>query len=284
MVKVVTDSASDIPPQITSDLDISVVPATVMFGQKKFIDGLDLHPNEFYTMLTKERFHPLTSPAGPTAFFNVFKSIEDINEDILLITLPDDLSGFQESARIASKYIKNVSLEIISSGGVSMFQGLLVIQAAQMAQKGYSLSEIVQKIKQQRQRTSLFAIVPQFDYLIRGNRVPVAMGKIGGLLGITPLIKFIGGKNQETEKPKGIQKGIVRTVELLEKLYSRDEPLYLSIMHTVNPSDAAVLYGEIKDKFKIVEYYPSIIGPTIGANIGPGSIAVAVTPTISDIL
>ncbi len=284
MVRIVTDSSSDLPYTVVSDLNIKVVPAKINFGRKRFTDGVDMSGLDFYEKLSTEYFHPLTSPASPLDFYRVFQDLERANEDIIIITLPEYLSGFQVSARLASKYVKKVSVDIIDSGGVSMFQGLLVYQAAKLAKMGFSAGEILPRIKALIKRTVMMAHVPSFKYLERGGRVDVATAKLGGLIGITPLLSFKFGNPQESFKPKGFDAAREIIIKELDKIFTADQPLVVSVLHAQNPSQAGELEDLVRAKFNVVDSVDATIGPTIGANIGPGGLGVAISPILDELI
>ncbi|MHA2172612.1 MAG: DegV family protein, partial [Candidatus Kariarchaeaceae archaeon] len=178
----------------------------------------------------------------------------------------------------------SVSCRVHDSTGISMYQGLVVIQAARLAQMGYSLNEILNKINLITPRTITYAVAATFDYLIRGGRVPVTKGKLGSLLGITPLLEINDSKTEAIGTPKGLDQGINMVMGLLKGRYTSEEPLFCSVMHTMNPSGAATLANELLDSFNIIDLIHAKIGPTIGAHIGPGAIGVAISPAIPELI
>lgn len=284
MVRIVTDSSSDLPYNVVNDLNIKVVPAKINFGRKRFTDGIDMSGLDFYEKLSTEYFHPLTSPASPLDFYRVFQDLERANEDIIVITLPEYLSGFQVSARLASKYVRKVSVDIIDSGGVSMFQGLLVYQAAQLARIGFSTGEIIPRINALIKRTVMMAYVPSFKYLERGGRVAVATAKLGGLLGYTPVLSFKFGNPQESFKPKGFDAARDIILKELNKIFTPDQPMLISVLHAQNPTQAGEMEDLIKNTFNVIDTVDAVIGPTIGANIGPGGLGIAMSPVLEELL
>ncbi|MHA2248724.1 MAG: DegV family protein [Candidatus Kariarchaeaceae archaeon] len=284
MVKIITDSASDIPQRLAETLDVTVIPARILFGREKYDDGVDLDKSEFYEKLKLHRYHPLTTQASPLAFYREIQRIEKMGEDILIITLPLAVSKFRESAEIAAKNISSVNYHIYDSTGVSMYQGLIVIQAARLARLGYSLKGIIDKLDAITPRTITYAVAATFDYLIRGGRVPLTKGKIGSLLGITPLLEVNDSKIEAIETPKGLEKGIEVMIELLKQRYNNEEPLIGSVMHVMNPTGASALANELIKNFNLVDMIHTKIGPTIGAHVGPGAIGLAISPAIPELV
>lgn len=283
MVNIVTDSSSDIPPSLADDLGITVIPANILFGRKKYVDGQDISAREFYEKLKEEYFHPITSPASPFTFYQAFQEISANDEDILVITLPESLSGFQVSARMAAEHMSNVEIHIYNSGGVSGYQGILTIQAAKLANIGYSADEIMTKLDNLKPKTNFFAVVPTFDSLIRGGRVPVAKGKMGALLGVFPLLTVKDEALISYATPKGFDQGFDIILHELKATYSRDELLICVILDAFNHMEAYKLKMMVEETFNVVEFIHSKVGATIGANAGEGAVAIALTSVLPEL-
>ena len=165
-----------------------------------------------------------------------------------------------------------------------MFQGLLVYQAAKLTKMGFSVGEIIPRISNLIKRTVLMAYAPSFKFLVRGGRVNVATAKLGGLLGITPLLSFKFGNPQEALKPKGFDEARDIILKELNKIYTQDQPMVVSVLHAQNPTQAGEIEDLIKNSFNVIETVDAVIGPTIGANIGPGGLGVAMSPVLDELL
>lgn len=284
MVRIVTDSSSDLPALIAEDLGIKIIPAKILFGRMKFVDGVDITPKMFYDKLENEYFRPVTSPASPLDFYRQFREIEDEGEDILVITLPESLSGFQVSARMAAKHITKVNVTIFNSGGVSAFQAIQCIQAAKLANLGYDAADIIAKLEKMKNELKFYAIIPKFDQLVRSGRVPNVTAKIGGILGIYPMLTIENEALETAGKPRGFDAGFEIIEDELLGSFTADEPLICIILDGFNPTWASKLEDLVKDKFNIQEIYSNKVGPTIGANSGSGTVGLAIGPIIRDLL
>lgn len=286
MVQIVTDSSSDIPSYLLSELGIRVVPAHILFGRKKFRDYYEMSSGQFFRMLDRsqpeaERYHPLTTQASPLEFYREFRAIELMGEDILCITLPRNLSALIESAELAAPFIEKVKVTIVDSRGVSGAQGLLVIQAARMARTGWGVNEIVKQLNFIQPKTRLYAVAETLDYLVRGNRVSVARGTLGNLLRINPILEGYDGEVESAAQARGMDAAYDTIIELLTNEYAKEEPIIAMTLNAVNSAGASILAERIRSEFNIQEMIVSKIGPTIGANIGPGAAGVAFSPAIS---
>lgn len=282
MVKIVTDSASDLPTRIAEELDISVVPARVLFGRHSYRDGVDLTASEFYHKLQNSYYHPLTTQAAPLDYYRVFRKLEQMNEDILCISVPGTLSALIESARIAAKSIDKVNIEIISAGGISGFQGIQVLVAAQMARSGYDLDSIIHQLDEIRPNIRLYAVAATLDYLKRGGRISSASYRLGSLLGVLPIVTVENEEliNADRQLFNNMEKAVDNIVNKLRNEYSGDQPLICFVLHAQNITGASMLADKISKYFTIHNLITTRIGATIGANIGPGALGVVFAPTI----
>ncbi|MHA2501314.1 MAG: DegV family protein [Candidatus Kariarchaeaceae archaeon] len=283
MVKIVTDSASDIPERLTKDLEITFVPARILFGRKAYRDKIDLDQIEFYSKLQTSRYHPTTTQASPLDFYKAFREIEKSGQDILCITLPRSLSALIVSAEIAAKYIKDVNIQVISSGGVSAFQGVQVIQAAQMAKLGYGSEEIISKLEEVRSNTRLYAVASTLDYLKRGGRITTARYRLGTLTRTLPILTVKDEEVLSDDKQLlgNMDKALDKVVASLKEDFNPDTPLFGILLHSQNLTGASILSQKLLTGFKFANLITSPIGATIGANIGPGALGVAVAPSFS---
>ena len=144
MVKIVTDSLSDITSDMAEGLGITVVPLTVLFGRESFLDRVTITTDEFYYRLTHGDIWPTTTQPPPSDFVEVYNKLAEETDEILVITLSSKLSGTYESALNARGSVqKKCRIEVIDSLTVAMGLGLVVITAAKAAQAGASLDELV---------------------------------------------------------------------------------------------------------------------------------------------
>lgn len=284
IVRIVTDSSSDIPKQVSEELNITVVESRILFGSELYIDGVNLTSREFYDKLRNHKYFPQTTPGSPYDVYLRLKPIEDMGEDILFITLPESLSKWQDTARIALSNIDKVDHVIYDSTGTSQYQGLLVIQAARLARLGYSLQEIVSRIDEINDRTIAYAVVNNLDYLVRGGRLPMAKGALGNLLGKTPILEVNNSKLEAIESPAGLDRAIKIMLHLLTQQFPPDEPVLVAVMHSENTLKATEVSNSLLEKFNVNTLYHSKFGPTIGANVGPGSIGIAFSPLLPELI
>src|ERR671938_170361 len=159
MLKIVTDSSGDIPPEIVRSLDITVVPLSVHFGDRTYIDGEDIDAPTFYRLLQTERVHPRTAQPSVGRFEEAFRCLAAAGHDIVALTLAASLSGTFNSARLAARNVPEARVTVVDSGTASMALGLLVMRAACLAQEGHTAVEVVDAVRAMMPRLAVFVLV-----------------------------------------------------------------------------------------------------------------------------
>ncbi|PKH47392.1 DegV family protein [Dehalococcoides mccartyi] len=149
-VKIITDSTSDIPPEMAKNMGITVIPLTVSFGNEHFLDNVTLKPDEFYRRLSLSGIYPHTTQPSPAVFKENYEKLMPQADGILVINISSKLSGTYQSALSAVTMLENIScpIEIIDSQTVSLALGLLAIKANDLAKSGKTLGEIKEAITQ----------------------------------------------------------------------------------------------------------------------------------------
>ena len=273
-VKIITDSTSDIPESIVSDLDIEVVPLNIHIGQDNFKHGVDIGTDEFYAKLLTGSELPKTSQPSPGEFLEVYRKCLDDSDAIVSIHVTSKLSGTYNSAiQAKSELSTNKKIEIIDSATVSMALGLIVIRAATIAKDGGNLEEVLKEIEDCCNNTEVLVVLDTLEYLEKGGRIGKARALIGSILSLKPILT--------------VEEGIVGTFGKARTFTKAMNTLEEAIKGFAPVSDAAVFYSTDKsiaddmvdrmsgivqpDKLVI-----SRIGPTVGTYAGPKAIAVAV--------
>ena len=194
-VQVITDSTSDIPPELAEELDIRVVPIYLRFGDKIYRDGVDIRSDEFYSMLTSSPIHPATSQPNPEDFASVYKEYCEKTDGIVSIHISSRISGTFNSATIAQKTLKSrCPIEVIDSKFNSAGLGLVVMAAARLAQSGASLSDVVNEANQAVSQVCMFGMFETMKYLARSGRVNKTIATASQILHVMPLLTFFDGE------------------------------------------------------------------------------------------
>ena len=272
MIKIITDSTSDLPKEIAEELGIIVIPLNVHFGDEVYKDGVDIFPDEFYPRLEKSAELPKTSQPSIGDFINIYKPILDNGDQIISIHVSSKLSGtFNSASQAKSQLDENNSISIIDTKSVSMGVGLISIYAAKLIKsENLSLEEATKKITDIIDKTETIALVETLEFLQKGGRISKAKELIGNLLKVRPILKSEDGIIVQIGRERSRNKGI----SFLEQSAKTSSPLqYISIMYSTTPDEAQSL----ADKLSSEEITPIIarLGPVIGTYAGPQALAIA---------
>ena len=274
MVKVVTDSCSDITPQLARELGITVVPLYVLFGNETYRDNVDLSTEEFYHELETSKVHPATSTAAPADFAEVFTKLAEETKEILTITLSEKFSAIYAAALQAKTMVeKDCRIEVIDSRAGAGAQMLLVILAAQMAGAGASLDQIVDEVKRAIPRVHIRMTFDTLEYLRRGGRIGKAQAFLGGLLKLNPILGIKDGATFPIARSRNRAQAMDFLVNFV-KGFSQVETV--AIEDATTPDDLQTLAERLKDVVPPERIYRSKVSPVVGTHVGPHVLAVAV--------
>lgn len=273
-VSIVTDSSADLPAQIIKELDITVVPLYVRFGEQVYRDRVDITEDEFYQRLTRDTVHPSTIQPSPQDFTEAYQKVIKGTNGIVSIHLSSKLSGTCNSALQAKEKVTECPIEVIDSGLLSIGLGLVVLGAARMAKTGAKFSEVVKYVNGSLPVTHLLGLLDTLKYLLLGGRIGKAKALLGALLNVKPVLTLKDGEVMPAGQVRSRSKGIERLFEFVQSGRSLQE---LAIAYNTTLDEAQALLermGEIKtvDKDKILL---TRIGPMLGVHLGPGTIIVA---------
>jgi DegV family protein with EDD domain len=271
-VRIVTDSACDLPEPICEELGIEVVPLTIRFGDREYVDRKELSVDAFWRELAASPVPPETSAPSVGAFEETFRRLSDEGASaIVCINLSAKLSATMQSAQVAAKALDGKTpIQIIDSMSASMGIGNLVLHAARRARAGAPLEEIVHEVEARRQRGHVFAALDTLEYLRKGGRIGGAQAMLGSMLSIKPLISVIDGAVEPAGRVRTRSKALrflvdqipAAKVEMISVLHANAPDLdeFLAILEPAVP-DAEVTVGSI--------------GPVIGVHTGPRVVGIA---------
>ena len=274
MIRIVTDSSSDIPSQARDRLGIRVVPLTVRFGLDEFVDGVDLGPEEFWRKVASSGSIPETAAPSAGAFLDAFEELEtDGAAGIVAICLSARLSGTYQAAVIAAEKLQGrIPVRVVDSNAVSMALGLQVIAASELAATGAGLEEVTALALENTSKTDILAALDTLEHLRRGGRVGGLQALIGGLLDIKPLLHFADGvvaaAGRVRTRSKALDAITARAAEIADQVDA------LAVIHT-GSADVERLIASLAQVAPRHDPIVARIGPVVGTHAGPGAIGIA---------
>ena len=270
-VAIVTDSASDLPPDVAARDGIAVVPLAVSFGAESFRTNVDLTTDEFWARMTApDSPFPTTAAAAPGDFKNAYEqAFAGGAGAVVCVAVSGDLSGTMKAAQVGAQQLEGRDIRVIDSRTASMGHGMLAQVGARMARDGASADAIAAAIEEMKGRVKLYIGLDTLEYLKRGGRISGARAAVGTMLSIKPIITVENGIVENADRVRTRAKARERVLELLTT-----EPLeQASILHTTHAD-----VEEFTAKFQERSGLPAdriqvmVVGPSVGPHLGPGCV------------
>jgi DegV family protein with EDD domain len=275
VVKIVTDSASDITREQAQELDVTVVPVYLRFNDVMYRDGVDMDCDEFYRRLTDTRSHPSTAAPSPGDFAGVYEQLGQENTGIISIHITKEHSAVYDSARAGKEMAAKdgCTIEVVDSGGVTVWQCLVVLAAARAAKEGQDMQGVMEVIRQTTGQLRALAFVDTMKYLIKGGRLSHTIYTIESLLNVKPFLTIQGGKIKPVGLTRTRARGMDRLREFIRSSTYIEE---VAIAYSTFAEEALELAGYTTELFPHVVPHVNRIGPALGAHGGPGTLIAVV--------
>jgi DegV family protein with EDD domain len=270
-VRVVTDSACDLPDDLIERDGIEVVPLTIRFGKEELVDRKELSTDEFWRRLAESDVLPETSAPSAGAFEAAFRRlIGDGATGIICINLSSKLSATMQSAQVAAQAVQaDCPVVVVDSLMVSMGLGSLCLTAARRAADGDSLESIVANVTDRRNRSKLYGALDTLEFLKKGGRVGNARALLGSMLAIKPVLEVRDGEVEEAGKVRTRSKALRLLVDRVKQGPFEN----LAVLHG-NAPDLDELLDLLEPLAPQDEIVVGQIGPVIGTHAGPRVIGV----------
>jgi DegV family protein with EDD domain len=272
-IRIVTDSACDLPDEIVKEQDITIIPLYINIGEESYLDGVNLTRDEFYERLPGYTSAPKTATPSVDSFLQAYERLADEGaQAVLSIHLSETLSATINSARTAAAQFTRIPVTVLDSTQLSLGTGLLVEKAAQMTKLGRTVEEIVSSLQEVMKRTYVFASLKTLEYLRRGGRMNSALARFGELIQLKPLLHMNMGKASAL-RTRTNKRARQRLLDWLEEYAPYEK---LAIVHAGVQADAEALREQIRAFFPEDGMVHVVqISPVLGAHLGIGAIGFA---------
>jgi DegV family protein with EDD domain len=273
-IQIVTDSTTEISQSEAKELGIAVVPLKSLFGEKEYLDGIDMTPEEFYIKLAQAKELPTTSQPTPFDFEQVFRRAQEAGDQVVTLTLPADLSGTYQSACIARESCGEEGIWVIDSETATIGLQLLVKRAIGLRDAGKTAAEIVETIEAEKESIHLFAAIDTLEYLHKGGRLSRSSAIAGTVLKVKPLISLGQGEVKVIGKSRGMKKAYDELFQLVEQAGGIDFSKPFGIGYTGDRDRFDQFELVCQQHFGENEPIVGNIGSVIGTHAGPGAVAI----------
>ena len=276
MIRILTDSASDILPAEAEQLGVTVIPLNVTLEDGTVLrDGVDMTPSAYYEILAGCRKLPTTSQPSPELFENFFLEAAAAGDEVIGIFLSHALSGTYQCAKLAADMANVDNVLFVDSGHVCLSEALLVRLAVQLRDYGKTAGQIAAILEHAKEHLHLVAAIDDLKYLRKGGRLPAAVAVAGGMLGIKPLITIQDGKVAMAGKARGLPGAYVALFKKIEEM-GGISPVFPALAgYTVSPREVTPIQTYLRDNLQQEDLLVRQIGCVIGTHAGPGAFGIA---------
>ena len=279
-MKIVTDSAADLPKEEAELLDIEVAPLFIHFPNGE-VKSTEITPDDFYQRLKNLAPRiPTTSQPSTGIFSNIYQKLVDLGEEVISIHISSGLSGTIQSANSGAARLPDKLISMVDSLTLSGGERFQVLAAALAARAGRSKEFILDRLSKIRAATEVVYTLETLEYLQRGGRIGRVQALAGALLHIKPIIHVdkSDGKYSTIGKERTVQKALEVITAYIARVYGKDTPLWVSILHGQLADQADKLAELVKDRINVGKLEILRISPVLGVHTGPGIVGLAVVP------
>ena len=271
-IAILTDSASDITPDMIEGLDVTVIPIRLKIGENNYKDGVNLSKKEFWHKLLTEKVVPKTAQPSPAEFRDYYEELFNKGyEKIISLHISSKMSGTQQVAKVAREMLKREKdIIIVDSKSVTFGQAYQVLEAAKMIKDGAKLEDILTRLYEIADKMKVYFAVSDLTYLEKGGRIGRASSVIGNLLKLRPVLKLEDGEVSLETKTFG-ERGAISYMEKIIKNEGKNSIyLYTAWGGTNQELRNTDILKKTADTMRKVEFKGRFeIGATIGSHSGP---------------
>lgn len=277
MVKIISDSTCDLSPELIAKYDIDILPLHILLGEDEYEDGKNITPEQIYSWSDENKTTPKTSAPALTDAIELFKPYIDEGREIVCFSISSSMSTSGNVMRIAAEELEAEDcITVIDSANLSTGIGLLVIEAAIMAQNNHTVEEIVSAIEALKPNVRASFVVDTLTYLYRGGRCNAVSAMAGGVLKLHPKIVVENGAMNASKKYRGkINSAIMTYVKDMEDDLKAAGPDRVFITHSgCDRTIVEEVHSYLENLGVFSEILETRAGGVISSHCGPGTLGV----------
>lgn len=278
MLRIVTDGAADVPAGWDKEYDIKIVPINIHFGEKTFIQYVDMDFDSFYKEVETNKNHPKTSQPSPHQFAEFYRNNYQKGETILSIHVTSKLSGTYASCVAAAEELKGeYNIIPFDSLGGSMGIAFLCRTARMMERAGKSVDEIVKALEALRGQVQIILTLDTLEFAKRSGRVGAFSAALASVLNVKPIAKLQDGLVHMVDKVRTRKAALARVIEMGREAFG-DRPVFAGVMHARDLASGKALLEDVQKKFNVKDAQLTDLSISLAINFGPGTVGLVLYP------
>lgn len=280
MLKIVIDTAGDLPEGWKEQYEIDEIPINIIHDGKTYLQGVDIQYEDFYKLVEDEGAIPSTSQPTPYQFAEFYKKITGKDDKVLSIHVTDKLSGTMASCRQAADELKGeIDVTPFDSASGTLVMGMMAKEARILDRAGASIKKILKRLEDIRENHRLVFTVDTLKFASMSGRVKHLQAALASLLQVKPIIELKKGTLEMGEKVRSRAKSIELLLEKIEKAFG-NQKLIVGVAHARDHETGTQLLKTIIERFNCAEAVLGEISISLAAHFGPGTLGIGAYPAL----
>jgi DegV family protein with EDD domain len=278
MLHVVMDGAGDMPSGWKEDFEIDVIPINIQFGQKSYLQGIEMSNDDFYQLADQTGTVPKTAQPSPQQFIDFYRKIAQPGEAILSMHVTSKLSGTFDSAKLAAQEVKDeFRVYPLDSMSGSAALGYMCKEARLLDRAGASIEQILRRMDYIRQHVNIVLTLNSLEYARRSGRVKALQAALASLLNVKPIIELRDGMLDMAGRVRTRGKALEHVIERVKERV-KDQLVNVAVVHARDPEAGRELMRRVKQVLNCNELIMTDLSISVAANLGPGTIGIVAYP------
>lgn len=276
MIKITTDSTCDLPAWLLERHHISVIPLGIVKGDKLYRDGIDIRTSDIAAHVNAGGDITTTNAVNIADYEVLFRQQMEQYDAVIHLNIGTGFSSCHQNARLAAEEVPGVY--VVSSENLSVGHGVMVLAAAEAAEDGKSVAEILEMLEEMTSRIELSFVLDRLDYMKKGGRCSAVTALGANLLKLHPCIEVVDGKMGVTKKYRGSMEKVVADYirERLEGRTDLDTSRIVVVDTCEDDRLASIARAYLKEDGRFGEILEAKAGCTIFSHCGPNVLGLLV--------
>jgi DegV family protein with EDD domain len=278
MLRIVMDSAGDVPPGWMEEFDLHSIPINIHFGEQMFLQGVELSNADFYRMADESGIIPKTSQPTPQQFIQFYRKVAEPGDTIISVHVTSKLSGTLASAEMAANELEGEYKVIpVDSASGSAVMGYMCREARLLERAGASLEKILERLKFISRTNQIILTLATLEYARRSGRVKALQAALASLLNVKPIVMLEEGVLELGDRVRTRKKALEYILKVMAQRMG-DRLCNAAVVHSEDPEAGQSLLGKVRSVLNCKELITTELSIGIAANLGPGTVGIAAYP------
>lgn len=278
MLRILMDGAGDLPEDWIAAYDIHIIPINIHFGERAFLQGVDLSNTDFYRMARESDVFPKTSQPSPQQFIDCYREIAQFGDMVLSLHVTGKLSGTFASAEIASRELADeLTVKPFDTGSGSAAMGYMCREARLLDRAGRSFEEILRRLEYIRDHVQIVLTLDTLEFAMRSGRVKTLQAALASLLNVKPVIYLKEGALEMGKRVRTRSRSLKYVVDEIAKRLD-GQKANIGIVHSEDHEAANMLLQMVQNSINCAEIITTELSIGVAANLGPGTVGLVAYP------